>query len=194
MLFEPVTNFTPHKPLLKIVKIEDDPNYWNSDITDHVKKIFSVYVYDHRRKIHVCSITPSAELHFIRYDWQWKGDPNEETRERVYDLIDSVQLESVIYMDFYDVEKAPVIEEGALPDGKTGAYKIYNAHSFEPEKRAAEDQADAEYEEKTAGEWGHTLPLDEKTEKAISAWEEAGDKATAEAIEEALEYGKCNHV
>jgi hypothetical protein len=185
-MFQPVTNFTPHEPLIKIIKIEDNLDDWGDDVTDHVNRIFSVYVYDARLKVHVASYYGSRELHFLSHDFTWKEDnPDEDTQEKVHDLIDSVRCDDIIYWNPRgDIEE---IEEGYLPEGKTGQYKLYQAGAWEPEKRDAEDKADAEYKEKTKEEWKN-VHHGEETEQAVAAWKEEGNKKTAEAIEEAREW------
>jgi len=175
---------TPHKPLIKIIKIADDMSCWCDEVAKHVKRIFSVYAYDALRIVHCCSLEGSFELHFLTYDWELEDEElDEEIRDKVYDMIEGAQCDPVIYWNpRNDIE---TIQEGFLPKSSVGEYKLYQTSSWESEKRVEEDRLDAEYQKQTNEEWEFHYRPDEKV---VAAWKKAADEKTAEAIEEAIEW------
>jgi len=180
---------TPHKPLLKIVKI-DETDHWCKEVTDLVRRIFGVYVFDARKRVPCCEQTPSFELHFLesQADWSMEDqEPSEEIRDQVDNLLfegDS-QTEGVTYIHCSHIENAPTIKEGFCPDGTMGVYKIYHPYKYKTE-RDDQDKADAEYDAKSKEEW-ENIDYSSADDEEMNAWKEESDKATDEAIEELFE-------
>ena len=49
-----------------LVAMEETAN-WEKHITEQAGRIFAVYLFDRRRRVHCCELTPSYELHWL-YD------------------------------------------------------------------------------------------------------------------------------
>jgi len=179
---------TPHEPLIKTVKIDETEN-WCPEIRRRVKRIFGVYLFDARRRVHCCEIASSHELHFVRESQaEFHDETTEEEREEIARILmeGDAATDPISYIHCSRLDNAPEFDEGFLPQGEIGVCKVYNSHR--PEERKAEDEADAAYDDRTKEEWESFDLSDEE----IEAWKEAADKATAEAIEEAMEYSHQN--
>jgi hypothetical protein len=182
-------NLTPYKPLLKIAKIDETAN-WCEEVQKLARRVFGVYVFDARRRVHCCEFVPSHELHLIESQPGY-AETLEET-DKVLDIINEgdSQSQKVIYIHCSQIENASnIMEGGFIPDEgvKIGVYKLYQGdYMLYQDNRDTQDKADAEYDAKVKEEW-ENLPNDEETEAMIAAWKEEGEKATAEEIEEILD-------
>jgi hypothetical protein len=107
-------------PDLWVVKI-DEREFWCESIIAQTTRIFGVYVFDRRRHVHCCSLTPSYELQFLGSQYESVENIDEEW---LYEDImegDSSTSE-VSYFDCHDIDRIlkNVCKEGCLPKGNGG--------------------------------------------------------------------------
>lgn len=116
-------------PQLHVVKIYER-HYWTDEkVLARTSKIFGVYIFDKTQHFHLCSMTPSYELHFLgsQYEFDKDNDLTDAEQEELFDLIreGDIHCESVSYMNVSDVDR---IEKecryGFLPKGKNGGFKL----------------------------------------------------------------------
>lgn len=55
-------------PAVHIVLIDETEN-WCDEVRAKARRLFGVYLFDKRRHVHACEMTPSYELHFLRTIW-----------------------------------------------------------------------------------------------------------------------------
>lgn len=94
-------------PDLCVVKI-DERNYWlDPEVLSRTTRLFGVYVFDRRQHFHICSVTPSYELHFLGSQWECPNDLSEEKRDDLWDRIQTGdgQSELVTYWDKSDIDR-----------------------------------------------------------------------------------------
>lgn len=89
-----------------LVKV-DERGFWNGDeILGRTTDIHGVYAFDRNLHVHICSLTPTYEMHFLGTDYEETEDLSEEEREGLNCLIlENDCSEAVTYMNARDVEK-----------------------------------------------------------------------------------------
>jgi antirestriction protein ArdC len=109
---------------------EDETAYWDEQFRrEHkIKRIFGVYVFNRRKALHVCEVTPSYERQFVGSQWEGKDGydaEDENAAEKIDDAIreGDIGTEEWSYMHCSDVDRTleTEIKEGFLPpEGKAG--------------------------------------------------------------------------
>ncbi|MGL5923771.1 hypothetical protein [Chroococcidiopsis sp.] len=110
-------------PLFKVVAIAEDG--WSDEILERSGgKIWSVYLYDSRRHVHICSLIPSYEMHYL-YSYPDRHLEDNAEREQLMDDIDEGMLDShgVDYMNCSTVCNAS--------SGHVAIVKDYSLESIE---------------------------------------------------------------
>jgi hypothetical protein len=95
------------KPQFRLVAVHEDG--WDQEILDRCGgKIWTVYLYDYRRNVHVCELTPSYECHYIETYPEVRPDDDEEY-EALQDLLDEAQSDNgtVDYYHCRGIDKIP---------------------------------------------------------------------------------------
>jgi hypothetical protein len=115
---------------------EDETEYWDEAFrTQHkIKRIFGVYVFNRRKAVYACEMTPSYERRFFGSQWEpcddFEDDDYSSKAEKIDDAIRDGNrgTEEWSYMHCSDVDRTleTEIKEGFLPpEGKAGGgYKI----------------------------------------------------------------------
>lgn len=92
----------------RIISI-NDTQYYNIADEDkpYIESIHNVYLYDKNSRTFCCEITPSYSLIYLYTSVHFAGDPDEETRERIYDKYEANNGDDT-YLHCYgldDIEK-----------------------------------------------------------------------------------------
>jgi len=79
-----------------------------------IPKLYSVYITDLAR-VHIASLTASAELHLIYHYFDYRGD-NEETRETLDSLAIDITYDSelVTYSNWNQIDKIAKSKNGTM--------------------------------------------------------------------------------
>ncbi len=78
---------TPQKPDLRIFR-QDTTRHWSADMQARAEKFFDVYIFDKRKHVHCCELTPSYEMNYIGPTWEdVKSDDDEDLCEDVMDAV-----------------------------------------------------------------------------------------------------------
>ncbi len=72
-------------------------------VPKHIKQIYEVHIYDAGLHMHLCELTPSAELHYVCTDFiaaESYYDLSEDKREEVYEYVQEIaaHTELITYM------------------------------------------------------------------------------------------------
>jgi hypothetical protein len=127
-------------PELWIVKI-DERGYWlDPDVLANCPRIYGVYLFDRKQHVHVCSVEPCHELHFLGSQYE-ESDvllDDELRRDQINGKVldGDAQCEPVSYWAKTDIDRMleTEIEEGCLPpEGKHGGYRLTGIVSVTPE-------------------------------------------------------------
>jgi hypothetical protein len=199
---------------IKILK-RDETEYWAEEVVARAGRIFGVYAYDPSRKVHACELTASYELHFIESQAENCPDDDSE-RERLDDEIREGDLytEPVTYIHCHEIDRILVVEDGkqwvpnkgqaaiVIDKGEGWGDGFFDSIPDDPFEMTAErcigwlDENNLDIPEKpTRTPMGRKLDPDEVDEEYL--WElrrEVHRQLTDKAIEEALEYTRCNSV
>lgn len=98
-----MANVQPDYWLVKV----DERLFWNGDeILGKTTAIHGVYAFDRNLHVHICSFTPTYEMHFLGTDYEEVEGLSEEERDNLNCLIiENDDSEPVTYMNARDVEK-----------------------------------------------------------------------------------------
>lgn len=104
-------------PHFKIVAIETT-SFWRDDLVEKTGKIWSTFLFDENRHVHLCSLTPSYELWFIEQLTEKELD--EDTWELLFQSPD----EEVGYYDVSMIDRKTAdhftdLGQEPIPDGET---------------------------------------------------------------------------
>lgn len=116
------------KPDWWLVKI-DERQHWREDIQAKTTAIYGVYAFDRNERTFCCELTPSYCLWFIACDEVPSGEPTEEQREALNELIltGSAQSEPVSYYHVRLIER--LMEERPELFKQVGAIDLDDCHT-----------------------------------------------------------------
>ena len=140
-------------PEIRVLKA-DETEYWCDEIKAKVKRIFGVYVFDWRRHVHCCELTPSYECHFVEDQAEYVDGLSDGEIDKLDDLIREAQAHNdpVRYYHCSNIDSLPMMaNKYSFPKGTHGVYVFTEEGDPEP-------------------------------------------KDSDVAVEEALEYGRCNEL
>lgn len=81
-------------PQFKLLKIDVTRDYLDESLVRQAGgRIYSVYLVNVNRQVHVCDLSPSYELHFLE-DIPERSPDDEAERERLYDELLEANLET----------------------------------------------------------------------------------------------------
>ena len=98
-------------PAIHVIAMEETAN-WCEEIRTRAGRLFSVYLYDRRRHVHACELTPSYELHFYKtvftaeFPKTAEGEQERDDLEREIMLADA-QTEPVSYLHVHETDALP---------------------------------------------------------------------------------------
>lgn len=114
-------------PAVHIILIEET-NSWCEEIREKAGRLFGVYLFDKRRHIHACELTPSYELHFLKTISNYSGkfsNAEEEEIERdnlEMEIMDgNRETQDIQYYHVSDIDHRPTI---SLSKWSEKEYKI----------------------------------------------------------------------
>jgi len=89
--------------------VRDDTEYWRDDIKNdpNIIKILSIYIFDRRFKIHLCSLTPSYDMWFVEHKPILRDDTPDAEIDRIDMLLMEADGESGTYYDCYGIDRMP---------------------------------------------------------------------------------------
>jgi hypothetical protein len=127
-------------PELWIVKI-DERDYWlDANVLANCPRIYGVYVFDRKQHVHICSVEPCHELHFLgtQYEESHELLDDELRRDQINGKIldGDAQCDLVSYWSKADIDRMLEceIDEGCLPpEGKNGGFRLTGIVSVTPE-------------------------------------------------------------
>ena len=131
-------------PDMWIVKIDEREHWLDPVVLDRTNRIFGVYVFDRRKHVHCCSFEATYEFTFLGSQWEhsreFTDDETEDLDERIRE--GDRDCETVSYWGVHDVDRmlAETCQEGCLPKGNAGGFKV-------EVKSVVADDAIAEIEE-----------------------------------------------
>lgn len=116
-------------PELWVVKIDEREHWLDPEVFAACPRIYGVYVFDRKRHVHICSFTPTYELHYLGSDYiliDGLGDYRlSEIDEKIRD--GDSQCDDVTYWGAHDIDRMleTEIKVGCLPpEGKHGGYRL----------------------------------------------------------------------
>jgi len=89
-----------------IVKV-DGRSHWSDDVQRQTVAVYDVYAFDANLRVHICSLTPSYELHYLGTDADPVADLSDDAREHLYDVVLDASADNspVDYMDVSTIER-----------------------------------------------------------------------------------------
>ncbi|HBF33400.1 TPA: hypothetical protein DDW35_02430 [Candidatus Sumerlaeota bacterium] len=127
---------------IKILKIEQTDN-WCEAIRNKVKRIFGVYLFDSKRRVHCCEFTPSYECVFVESQAEFFDASDDAEIENIEEEIrrgDS-QTDMVSYLHCHKLESFPRFKIRYLPKENAGVAMLRGLKSRTAEKRLEEAMA-----------------------------------------------------
>jgi hypothetical protein len=88
-----------------LVKI-DERQYWHGDISGKTAAIHGVYAFNRNLHVHICSLTPTYEMHFVVTDYEEVDGLSEEQRDSLNcTILENDRSEPVTYMNVWDIKR-----------------------------------------------------------------------------------------
>ena len=124
---------------IKILKIEQTDN-WCESIKNKVKRIFSVYLFDSKKRVHCCEFTPSFECLFVESQAEFFASTDDAEIENIEEEIrrGDFQTDMVSYLHCHKLESFPRFKIGYLPKGNAGVAMLRGLKSRTAEERLEE--------------------------------------------------------
>ena len=128
----------PNKPRLPMIAKLDETANWELPvwIKKYIKRIFGVYVFDRSVGHYLCELAPSAELHFVKSDYEvtdayWLT-PNLldlRAQEKIADYFAegnvAINPDPVTYVHLSNIDAMSRIAKGEYPpEGKSGIIEL----------------------------------------------------------------------
>ncbi len=79
--------------------------FWREDIQEMTTAIWTVYVFDRNLHVHICSLTPSYELHFAGYDYIEVDGLLDEVSNDLNEMIVTAESELIDYSDVSTIDR-----------------------------------------------------------------------------------------
>lgn len=102
-------------PAVHIVLIEETDS-WCAEIREKAGRLFVVYIFDKRRHVHACELTPSYELHFLKtiYSREFPYSENYENEIERDNLENKIidgnrETQDIQYYHVSDIDHRPTI-------------------------------------------------------------------------------------
>ena len=125
---------------IKILKIDQTKN-WSDEIQKKVKRIFGVFIFDSKKTVHCCELTPSFECTFIGSQVDFIPDTTDKEIDNIEDEIlqgEFHEVETVSYFHCHTIDNAKRFKSGFLPKGNIGTLTITGLVSKDLEERLQE--------------------------------------------------------
>lgn len=82
-------------PELRILRLEET-EHWSEDMKERCGRIWSVWVFDLNRHVHICSFDRYHECHYVGHTWSKPQDTEEQSQDLFEDMLEATREENLV--------------------------------------------------------------------------------------------------